>query len=176
MVTTVQAAKEVNASQDIIITLLTRIGNFFRRLESYTAVPPTLLIRDMVVKIMVEVLHILAIVTTEIRLGRRSELISSDLLFVAHLCTGKYLKQLLRKSNVEDALKTLDMLTQEEARMVIAEILKVTHMVDDKMRILIDGAQNVSLLRTSYPQQSYGLSNRSTNDKQRRGREAFVFS
>ncbi|KAH9953489.1 hypothetical protein BC827DRAFT_1297514 [Russula dissimulans] len=71
--------------------IFTGIASFFRRLESYTAVPPTLLIRDMVVKIMVEVLHILAIVTTEIRLGRRR----------------KYLKQLLRKSNVEDALKNV---------------------------------------------------------------------
>ena len=31
------------------------------------------------------------------------------------------------------------MLTQEEARMAIAEVLKVTHMMDDKMRFLIDG-------------------------------------
>jgi len=167
-------AKEVNSSQDILIALFTRIDNFFRRLESYTAVPPTPLIRDMIVKIMVEVLRILATVTTELRLGRRSELISSDLSFVAYLCSGKYLRKLFGKSDVEDALKTLDTLTQEEAKIAIAEILKVTHMVDDKIRILIDGAQNVSLLRTWYLEQPYGISDRSTNDEQSRRREACV--
>ena len=35
---------------------------------------------------------------------------------------------------MEDALKKLDKLTQEEARMAIAENLKVTHTVDDRVR------------------------------------------
>jgi len=99
---------------------------------------------DMITKIMVEVLHILAIATTEIRPGRRSELISSNLSSLAYLYTGKYLKKLLGKSDVEDALKKLDTLTREEAKMAIAEILKVTHMMDDKIRTVIDGAQHSS--------------------------------
>jgi hypothetical protein len=53
--------------------------------------------------------------------------------------SGKYLNKILGKSDIEDALKRLDMLTQEEARMAIAEVLKVTHMMDDKIRMLIDG-------------------------------------
>jgi hypothetical protein len=60
-------------------------------------------------------------------------------LFLAHFSPEKYLRRLLSKSDIEDALKRLDMLTQEEARMAIAEVLKVTHMMDDKMRVLIDG-------------------------------------
>jgi 3-dehydroquinate synthetase len=51
------------------------------------------------------------------------------------------LKRLLGKNDIEDALKRLDTLTHEEARMAIAEVLKVTHMMDDKIRVLIDGAQ-----------------------------------
>jgi archaellum component FlaC len=35
---------------------------------------------------------------------------------------------------MEDALKKLDKLTQEEARMAIAENLKATHAVDDRVR------------------------------------------
>jgi hypothetical protein len=48
----------------------------------------------------------------------------------------------LGKSDIEDALKRLDILTQEEARMATAEVLKVTHSVDDKVTVLIDGAQD----------------------------------
>jgi hypothetical protein len=51
------------------------------------------------------------------------------------------LKRLLGKNDIEDALKRLDTLTHEEARMAIAEVLKVTHMMDDKIRVLIDGGQ-----------------------------------
>jgi hypothetical protein len=51
------------------------------------------------------------------------------------------LKRLLGKNDIEDALKRLDTLTHEEARMAIAEVLKVTHMMDDNIRVLIDGAQ-----------------------------------
>ena len=55
------------------------------------------------------------------------------------------MNRLLGKNDIEDALKRLDTLTHEEARMAIAEVLKVTHMMDDKIRVLIDGAQIQSL-------------------------------
>ena len=50
------------------------------------------------------------------------------------------MKKILGKNNIEDALKRLDTLTMEEARMAIAETLKVTNRVDDKVTVLIDGA------------------------------------
>jgi hypothetical protein len=50
--------------------------NFFKRLESYTAVPPTNAMTDIIVKIMVEVLNIFAIATKEMRQGRASALLS----------------------------------------------------------------------------------------------------
>jgi hypothetical protein len=55
-------------------------------------------------------------------------------------------KKLLGKSDVEDALKRLDTLTMEEARMAIAENLKVTNRVDNKVTVLVDGGQNAFLL------------------------------
>ena len=36
-------------------------------------------------------------------------------------------------TNIEDSLKRLDKLTQEEVRMATAEALKTTHIVDDKV-------------------------------------------
>jgi hypothetical protein len=38
------------------------------------------------------------------------------------------------RTEMEDALKRLDNLTQEEARMAAAQILKVTHDVDERMK------------------------------------------
>ena len=46
---------------------------FFRRLEVYTDVPPTMEMMDTIILIMVEVLSILGVATKEIRRGRMSE-------------------------------------------------------------------------------------------------------
>ena len=67
------------------VDVFTRIENFFRRLESYKEVPPAPGMTDMIVKIMVEVFSILAISTMEVTQGRRSELISTNLSFPAHV-------------------------------------------------------------------------------------------
>jgi len=66
------------------------------------------------------------------------------------------LKKLLGRNDVEDALKRLDKLTQEEAKIATAEVLKITRGMDNNvkvmgsnikamdtnLKVLIDGAQN----------------------------------
>ncbi len=69
-----QAAKDVDSSQDVLIDIFVRIEYFFNRLESYTELPPTVAMTDLILKIIIEVLSILAIATKEIDLGRSSEL------------------------------------------------------------------------------------------------------
>ena len=44
---------------------------------------------------------------------------------------------------MEGALRRLDKLTQEEGQMAIAQILKVSHAVDDRTRIIADTVGNV---------------------------------
>jgi hypothetical protein len=73
-----QAAKDVEASEEALAELFERIANFFRRLESYTEVPPNDPMTDMIVKIMVEILNIFAIATKEIKQGRASVLLSRN--------------------------------------------------------------------------------------------------
>ena len=41
------------------------------------------------------------------------------------------LKTLIGKTDIEDALKRLDKLTNEEVRMVTAQVLEATHAIDD---------------------------------------------
>ena len=58
----------------MLIDLFGRIESFFRRLELYTEVRPTAAMTDIIVKIMVEILNILAIATKDIKQRRASEL------------------------------------------------------------------------------------------------------
>jgi hypothetical protein len=69
-----QAAKDAGASHDTLIYTFERLENFFQRLEVYTEVAPSPGMMDLSMKIMVEVLTILAIATKEIKQGRTSEL------------------------------------------------------------------------------------------------------
>lgn len=67
----------MDASQDMLIDLFERIESFFKRLESYTELKPSEAMMDMMAKIMVEVLSIMAIVIVEIKQRRRSQFITS---------------------------------------------------------------------------------------------------
>ncbi|KAH9007995.1 hypothetical protein EDB84DRAFT_1676770 [Lactarius hengduanensis] len=121
------AAKDAVANQEALVDIFERVENFFRRLETYTEVPTTEAMRDIIVKIMAEVLEIFAIVTKEMKQGRAK----------------KYLRKLIGRTDIEDALSRLDKLTQEEARMAIAQILKVAHRVEDGVRTVSDNVKDV---------------------------------
>ena len=69
----------------MLIDIFVRIEGFFQRLESYTEVRPTAVMIYVTVKIMTEVLSILAIATIEIKQSRSSESIYIDKLVFAYL-------------------------------------------------------------------------------------------
>jgi hypothetical protein len=125
----------------VLIDIFVRIEGFFKRLESYTEVRPTASMIVVIVKIMIEILSILAIATKEIRQGRSSEYTIYNVSFALNFFLEKFVKKLLGRNDIEDALKRLDTLTMEEARMAIAETLNVTHKMDDKVAVLVDGGR-----------------------------------
>ena len=129
---------DVDASQEALADIFERIENFFKRLESYTEVPPTDAMTDMIIEIMVEVLNIFAIATKEMKQGRASMLLRGDVQLLAKLCPAKYFKRLMGRKDIEDALKRLDKLTQEEARLASAQILRLAHSIEDKVKV-VDG-------------------------------------
>jgi hypothetical protein len=115
-------------------------------LEVYIDVPQTPGMTDAIVKVMVEVLSILAIATKEINQRRASELIPGDKQILSAYCSSEtFLKKLVGRADIEDALRRLEEVTLEEARMASAESLKAIHgvgsnvqdalkAIDDRMR------------------------------------------
>ncbi|KAI0272949.1 hypothetical protein BGY98DRAFT_1000347, partial [Russula aff. rugulosa BPL654] len=65
--------------------------SFFLRLETYIEVQPTTEMMDLIIKIIVEMLSILAIATKEINRYRMK----------------KYMRKLIGRADIEDALKRL---------------------------------------------------------------------
>ncbi|KAN0139154.1 hypothetical protein V8E53_003043 [Lactarius tabidus] len=118
----VSAAQGVAASKDVLAELFDRIGWFFARLETYTNVSPTTAMTDIITQILVEVLKIFGIATKELKRGSAK----------------KFLRKLAGMADLEEALKKLDRLTHEEARMAHAETLRITHRICDGVNI-VDG-------------------------------------
>jgi hypothetical protein len=94
-----QTVKDVNASYDVLLKIFESLGNIVQRLDNYTEIPPTMVISRIIVKIMIELLSTLALVT-------------------------KHLLKVSGEDEVEATLKKLDILTQDEARAAGANMEK----------------------------------------------------
>jgi hypothetical protein len=58
-------------------------------------------------------------------------------------CSEKFAKRLIGRTEMEDGLKRLDKLIQEEVRMATAQNLKVTHAVVDAVAAIDDRVASV---------------------------------
>ncbi|KAH8979288.1 hypothetical protein EDB86DRAFT_2836006 [Lactarius hatsudake] len=64
------AASGVSSSYDALVDLFNCVGNFLKRLRVYTNLPLDLSLKEICVKIMVELLSVLALATKQIKQGR----------------------------------------------------------------------------------------------------------
>ncbi|KAI9431824.1 hypothetical protein H4582DRAFT_2132697, partial [Lactarius indigo] len=109
------AAKGTAASRDVLVELFERIENFFVRLQTHTEVPPAVQMTNVMGKVMAEVLSMLAVATKVMYQSRKKT----------------FLKRLVGRNDIEDALVKLDKLEQGELRMVSAQVLKTTSDLKD---------------------------------------------
>jgi hypothetical protein len=136
-----QAASGVSSSYDALLDLFDSLGSFLKRLEIYTSIPPTPIIIDIIVKIIVELLSVLSLATKQIRQGRLSRPIIMYDLLVSQFAIEKFAKKPFGESEVETVLQRLDRLTQDEARITVAQTLSVVHGLVSNTKIVMEGAQ-----------------------------------
>jgi len=116
------AAGGVTSSYDALLELFECLGNFLKRLEIYTTIPPTPIMTDVIVKIMVQLLSVLALASKQIKEGRFK----------------KFAKKILGESEIESVLQRLDRLTQEEARMTVVQTLGVVHGLVGSVKVVME--------------------------------------
>ena len=95
---------------------------------------------DIIVKIVVELLSVLALATKQIQQGRLSECVVTCISPVAQFATEKFAKKLLGESEIEAVVYRLDRLTQDEARMTVAQTLGVVHGLVANIKVVMEGA------------------------------------
>jgi len=96
---------------------------------------------DMIIKIMVTLLEVLALATKQIKHGRFGTCVITYRLTMSQGVVVKFAKKLLGESEVEAVLQRLDRLTQDEARVTVAQTLGVVHGLVNNMRIVMEGAE-----------------------------------
>jgi hypothetical protein len=119
------------------------LGNFIKRLEIYTTIPPTTMMTDIIVRIMVELLSVLALATKQIKQGRFSKCAITCTSPMAQYVIEKFAKKFLGESEVEAILQRLDRLTQDEARMTVAQTLGVVHSLVGNVRVVMEGMRRL---------------------------------
>ena len=73
-----QAVKDTTSSYDALVDLLESMEGFLNRLDIYAKFPPTPIMAEIIVKIMVELLSTLAVATKQVEQGRPSEFTIAD--------------------------------------------------------------------------------------------------
>ena len=140
-----QASIAVESSYDALVDLFECITNFLGRLRVYIEIPPTPTISDIAIKIMVEVLSVIALATKQIKQGRFSMWSVYYVSLVAEPNAEKFAKKLLGESEIEDVLQKLDRLTNEEARMTVAQTLQVVYGLVNNLKAVMDGMHALPL-------------------------------
>ena len=85
------------------------------------------------VQITVEILDILAIATKEMKQSRASEFDLRFGFYEADIVSEKFVKKVVGRTDLEDGIKNLDKLTNEEVMMASAQLLKVAYDIDNRV-------------------------------------------
>jgi hypothetical protein len=85
---------------------------------------------------------------------------SINMTMLTEECSERFLKKLIGRTDIEDGLKRLDKLTQEESRMATAENLKATHAVDEKVKGVADTVATIDKRMASVDDRVAGVHDR----------------
>jgi hypothetical protein len=135
--------KDVIASYETLINLFEHTQLFLQRLHHYIATSLTPDMTELLAKILAQVLSVLALSTKEMKERRISVLIHSRYSFLADNSVERFMKRLVGRTEVEDGLQRLDMLTREENLMTAACTLGVAGNIRQDVNVIKDDAREI---------------------------------
>jgi hypothetical protein len=135
--------KDAIASYETLVNLFERTQFFLQRLNHYTAISLTQEMTELLAKILAQVLSVLALSTKEMKERRISVLIYSRYSFLADNSVERFMKRLVGRTEVEDGLQRLDMLTREENLMTAACTLEVAGDIHHDVNVIKDDTRDI---------------------------------
>ena len=120
-----QAAKSIDASGDAVADVLESVERFLRHIKTYTQIPHSPILDEMVVKVVLELLITLALATNRLTPGPMRESVLVDLP-ECHAVFGE--------EELEAVPRRLDLPKPDEARTTVAE----PHQVVQNVNVVTD--------------------------------------
>ena len=141
-----KAATGVSTSYDALSELFECFEHYLGRLKVITEVPSA--VGEILVKIMVELLDVLALATQQIRQGRLSGFLPrlADTYHLSEHDTEKFARKLLGENDIEAVLQRLDRLTMEESRMTATQTMEVVYGLFNNMKVVMNGRETFALI------------------------------
>ncbi|KAH9957511.1 hypothetical protein BC827DRAFT_1385527, partial [Russula dissimulans] len=130
--------KDVSASHDALLDLFESFESFLGRLDTYTKIPLTTAMTEIVVKILIELLSTISLAIQHVQQGRLSEPYSVHTPLINVMRCRKIRKKLLGENEIKAVLQRLDRLTLEEARTTATETLEVVYGLVKNMKVVMD--------------------------------------
>lgn len=134
-----KSAKGDSTSYDAIIEFFECFEQFLDHLKALPESPSAM--GELLAKIMVEILGVLALATQQINRGRFSEFVVANTSHSANHASEKFTKKLLAENDVQAMLQRLDRLTTEESRMTATQIMEVVYSLFSNMKMVMDGRE-----------------------------------
>ena len=129
----------MRSSYEALVDIFECVENFLRRLKAYTDIPATPAMTEILIKIMAELLSVLALATKQINQGRLSESHLSQESPSAEVPAEQYAKKFLGERSIELVLQRLDRLTVEESRATVVQTLDVVYGLVNNMEVVMEG-------------------------------------
>ncbi|KAJ7900820.1 Pfs, NACHT and ankyrin domain protein [Mycena leptocephala] len=126
----VQAAKNVSARYDCIMDLCELLHSFLERLRVYTSTQLPTSMRGVGIRMLVHLLSVFALVTKEIE----------------HTRIGSYLRTLMGRKDVQEALKKLNDLIGAEQSMGVANAMAFSREILDHVQGLVRADQDAAIV------------------------------
>ena len=94
-----------------------------------------------IIKVMIELLLLLALATKQLKQGHFSACAVTYTLPVTQCAIENFVKKLLRESEIETVLQRLDRLTPDEAQITVKQTLGVIHGLVVSVKAVMEGAK-----------------------------------
>ena len=129
----------MRSSYEALVDIFECVENFLRRLKAYTDIPPTPAMTEILIKIMAELLSVLALATKQINQGRLSKPHLFQEYPRAKVVAEQYAKKFLGERSIDMVLQRLDRLTVEESRATVVQTLDVVYGLVNNMEAVMEG-------------------------------------
>jgi hypothetical protein len=136
-----QVANDSGTGDDVILDLFYCIESSLKLLRIHVEVPSNLVVIGKAMKILFQLILVLALATRQAEQGRLRESLRVDVT-LAHPTLENIKEKWLKDDDVMRVGRRLNRLTQEEAQITVAQNMEAVYGLISNIKVLMDGARS----------------------------------